>query len=46
MLVWTLVVGSAVDGDARSIAGLQRAYSAATNQILARSSFYERFTEV
>jgi IS4 transposase len=44
MLVWTLIVGFAVDGEARSIAGFQRAYSAATNQTVARSSFYDRFT--
>ena len=44
MLVWTLIVGFAVAGESRSIAGFQRAYSAATNQTLARSSFYERFT--
>jgi hypothetical protein len=44
MLVWTLIMGFAVDGEARSIAGFQRAYSAATNQTVARSSFYDRFT--
>ena len=44
MLVWTLIVGFAVDGEARTIAGFQRAYSAATNQTVARSSFYDRFT--
>jgi hypothetical protein len=31
-LVWTLILGFAVNGEARTIAGLQRAYSAATNQ--------------
>jgi IS4 transposase len=44
MLVWTLIMGFAVDGEARTIAGFQRAYSAATNQTVARSSFYDRFT--
>jgi hypothetical protein len=44
MLVWTLIMGFAVDGEARTIAGFQRAYSAATNQTIARSSFYDRFT--
>lgn len=44
MLVWTLIVGFAVDGEARTIAGFQRAYSAATSQTVARSSFYDRFT--
>ena len=33
-----------LDGEARTIAGFQRAYSAATNQTVARSSFYDRFT--
>ena len=37
-------MGFAVDGEARTIAGFQRAYSAATNQTVARSSFYDRFT--
>jgi len=31
MLVWTLIMGFAVDGEARTIAVFQRAYSAATN---------------
>jgi hypothetical protein len=44
MLVWTLITGFAVDREARTIAGFQRAYSAATNQTVARSSFYDRFT--
>lgn len=43
MLVWTLVVGFAVGGEARSIAGYRRAYEAATNQTLVPSSFYDRF---
>jgi hypothetical protein len=30
MLVWALIMGFAVDGEARTIAGFQRAYSAAT----------------
>ena len=44
MLVWSLILGFAVDGEARTIAGFQRAYSTATNQTVARSSFYDRFT--
>jgi len=44
MLVWTLIMGFAVDGEARTIASFQRAYSAVTNQTVARSSFYDRFT--
>jgi len=44
MLVWTLIMGFAVDGEACTIAGFQRVYSAATNQTVARSSFYDRFT--
>lgn len=44
MLVWTLMVGFAVGGESRSVAGFQRAYSAVTNQTLARFSFYDRFT--
>ena len=44
MLVWSLILGFAVDGETRSIAAFQRAYQTATNQKLARSSFYERFT--
>ncbi len=44
MLVWTLIMGFAVDGEARTIAGFQRAYSAATNQTVACSSFYDQFT--
>jgi putative transposase len=43
VLVWTLVMGFAVEGEARTIAGFQRVYSAATNQTVARSSFYDRF---
>lgn len=45
MLVWTLAVGFAVGGETRSIAGYRRAYNAATNQAIAASSFYDRFTE-
>ena len=45
MLVWTLVVGFAVGGEARSIAGYRRAYEAATDQSIFPSSFYDRFTE-
>ncbi|ADE02119.1 ISH8-type transposase ISHvo13 (plasmid) [Haloferax volcanii DS2] len=43
-LVWTLILGFAVGGESRTIAGFQRAYAAATNQTLSRSSFYDRFT--
>ena len=45
MLVWTLVVGFAVGGEARSIAGCRHAYEAATDQTLVPFSFYDRFTE-
>ena len=45
MLVWTLVVGFAVGGEARSIAGYRRAYEAATDHSVYPSSFYDRFTE-
>jgi len=44
MLVWTLIMGFAAGGETRSIAELQQVYTAATNQSLARSSFYERLT--
>lgn len=44
MLVWSLILGFAVDGEKRSIAAFQRTYQTATNQTVARSSFYERFT--
>jgi len=44
MLVWTLAVGFAVGGETRSIADYRRAYNAATNQSIAPSSFYDRFT--
>jgi len=44
MLVWSLILGFAVDGETRSIAAFQRAYQNATNQTVARSSFYDRFT--
>jgi hypothetical protein len=39
MLVWSLILGFAVDGEDRSIAAFQRTYEAATNQTVARSSF-------
>ena len=45
MLIWTLAVGFAVGGETRSIADYRRAYNAATNQSIAPSSFYDRFTE-
>ena len=45
MLVWTLVLGFAAGGEARSIAGYRRAYELATDQSVAASSFYDRFTE-
>jgi hypothetical protein len=44
MLVWTLIMGFAVDGKDSTIAGFQGAYSTATNQRVTRSSFYDRFT--
>lgn len=44
MLVWSLILGFAVDGETRSIAAFQRAYQTATNQTVVRSSFYDRFT--
>ena len=45
MLVWTLVVGFAVGGEARSITGYRRAYETATDHSIYPSSFYDRFTE-
>jgi putative transposase len=45
MLIWTLAVGFAVGGEARSIADYRRAYNAATNQSVVASSFYDRFSE-
>jgi IS4 transposase len=45
MLVWTLVIGFAVGGEARSVAGYRRAYELATDESIAPSSFYDRFTE-
>ena len=45
MFVWSLAVGFAVGGETRSIADYRRAYNAATNQSIAASSFYDRFTE-
>jgi IS4 transposase len=45
VLVWTLVVGFAVGGEARSIAGYRRTYNGATSQNLAASSFYDRFSK-
>jgi IS4 transposase len=45
MLVWTLVLGFAADGEARSIAGYRRSYELATNQSVAPSSFYDRFSD-
>ena len=44
MLVWSLILGFAVDGETRSIAAFQRAYQTATNHSVVRSSFYDRFT--
>lgn len=44
ILVWTLIMGFTVDGEARTVAGFQRVYSAATTQTVARSTFYGRFT--
>ncbi|MFC7142915.1 IS4 family transposase [Halosimplex aquaticum] len=45
MLVWTLVLGFAANGEARSIAGYRRSYELATNQSVAPSSFYDRFSD-
>ncbi|EMA48184.1 IS4 family transposase [Halococcus salifodinae] len=45
MLVWTLVMGFAVGGEARSVAGYRRAYEAATDHSVYPSNFYDRFTE-
>jgi hypothetical protein len=44
MLVWSLILGFAVDGEDRSIAAFQRTYQGVTNDTVARSSFYDRFT--
>ena len=44
MLVWALILGFAVNGETRSIAAFQRVNQTATNQTVARSSFYDRFT--
>lgn len=44
VLVWTLIVGFAVGGEARSIAAYRRTYNGATGQNLVASSFYDRFT--
>jgi putative transposase len=44
LLVWSLILGFAVNGETRSIAAFQRVYQTATNQTVARSSFYDRFT--
>jgi hypothetical protein len=45
VLVWTMIVGFAVGGEARSIAAYRRTYNDATGQNLVASSFYDRFTE-
>ncbi|MFB6295304.1 MAG: IS4 family transposase, partial [Halobacteriales archaeon] len=45
MLIWALVMGFAVGGEARSIAGYRRAYNMATGHSVVASSFYDRFTE-
>jgi len=44
VLVWTLIVGFAVGGEARSSAAYRRAYNGAAGQNLVPSSFYDRFT--
>ena len=44
MLVRSLILGFAVDGETHSIAAFQRVYQTTTNQIVSRSSFYDRFT--
>lgn len=45
MLVWTLVMGFAADGEARLIASYRRTYNDATGQQLFASNVYDRFTE-
>jgi IS4 transposase len=45
VLVWTLIVGFAVGGEARSIASYRRTYNGATGQNLVASSFYDRFSK-
>ena len=45
ILVWTVIVGFAVGGEARSIAAYRRTYNGATGQNLFASSFYDRFTQ-
>lgn len=44
VLVWTLIIGLAVGGEARSISGYRCTYNGATAQNLVASSFYDRFT--
>jgi hypothetical protein len=45
VLVWTMIVGFAVGGEARSTAAYRRTYNGATGQNLFASSFYDCFTE-
>jgi IS4 transposase len=45
ILVWTVIVGLAVGGEARSIVAYRRTYNGATGQNLVASSFYDRFTK-
>jgi hypothetical protein len=45
MLIWTLIVGFAAGGEARSIADYRRSYELVTDHSVAASSFYDRFTE-
>jgi len=44
MLVWSLILFFAVNGETRSITAFQRVYQTATNQTVFRSSFYDHFT--
>jgi hypothetical protein len=45
LFVWTLVLGFAASGGARTIASLRRAYEQASGESIEESSFYDRFTE-
>lgn|GEM_PF-6932025 len=44
ILVWSLILGFAVEGETRPIAVFQRAYQTATNQTVVRSSFTPIYT--
>jgi len=45
LFIWTLVLGFATSGGARTIATLRRAYEQASGDSIEESSFYDRFTE-